>query len=224
MYKRFPQRGRTYSPGRCKQTMFSNNFCQKWYERNIYLNYPESPFLEFQARITPHPQWKTHLNICNRYPPWIPLILSFLRTLITVLNGVLAMASDYGNTYSAQITISHCFSSRPVAKCPWRTEICLQQRIIIAKLKQFLLLFSTCPEVSLKDADPSAATDRHRKVENVSPSVLDLSRSVLEGRRSISGDRSSSQSRKCFSFCSRPVPKCPWRTQIHQRRQIVIAK
>ena len=69
-----------------------------------------------------------------------------------------------------------------------------RRQIIIAKLKQFLLRFSTCPEMSLKDGDPSAATDHHRKVETVSPSVLDLSLNVLEGRRSISGNRSSSQS------------------------------
>ena len=78
--------------------------------------------------------------------------------------------------------------------------------------------------MSLKDGDPSAETDHHRKVETVSPSVLDLSLNVLEGRRSISSNRSSSQSRNSFSFCSWPVPKCPWRMEIHQQQQIIIAK
>ena len=54
--------------------------------------------------------------------------------------------------------------------------------------------------MSLKDGDPSAATDHHRKVETISPPVLDLSLDVLEGRRSISGNRSSSQSRNSFLF------------------------
>ena len=67
-------------------------------------------------------------------------------------------------------------------------------------------------------------TDHQPKVQTVSPSLLNLSLNVLEGRRSISGNGSSSQSRNSFSFCSRPVPKCPWRTEIHQRQQIIIAK
>ena len=41
--------------------------------------------------------------------------------------------------------------------------------------KQFLLLFSTCPSISFKDSALVAATDHHRKVEIVSPSVLELS-------------------------------------------------
>ena len=76
----------------------------------------------------------------------------------------------------------------------------------------------------MKDEYPSAATDHHRKVKTVSPSVLHLSLNVLEGRRSISGNRSSSQSTNSFSFRSRPVPRCPSRTEIHQQQQIIITK
>ena len=106
----------------------------------------------------------------------------------------------------------------------WRTHICLQQRIIIGKYKQFLLRFSTCPSMSLKDRDPSAAMDHHRKVETFSPSVLDLSINVLEGRRSISSNGSSSQSTNSFSFGSRTVHQFRWRTHICLQQQIMIAK
>ena len=84
-----------------------------------------------------------------------------------------------------------------------------RQQIIIAKLKQFLFLFCTCPSICLKDTHRSAATDHHHKVQTVSPSVLDLSRSVVEGRRSISSNGSSSQSTNSFSCGSGPAPKCP---------------
>ena len=69
-----------------------------------------------------------------------------------------------------------------------------------------------------------SGTDHHRKVETVSPSVLDLSLNILEGRRSISSSTSSSQSTKSFSFCSPPVLGCarfPEFTQNFSERQIL---
>ena len=84
-----------------------------------------------------------------------------------------------------------------------------RQQIIIAKLKQFLFLFCTCPSICLKDAHLFAATDHHRKLERISPFVLDLSINVLEGWRPTTSNRSSSQSINSFSFGFRPVPKCP---------------
>ena len=56
-----------------------------------------------------------------------------------------------------------------------------------------------------KDSALVAATVHHRKVETVSPSDLDLSINLFEGRTSNSSNRSSSQSRNSFSFGSRPV-------------------
>ena len=63
--------------------------------------------------------------------------------------------------------------------------------------------------MSLKDRDPSAATNHHRKVEIFSPSVLDLSLNVLEGRRSIGSNKSSSQSRNNFSLGYLSVHQIP---------------
>ena len=76
--------------------------------------------------------------------------------------------------------------------------------------------------MSLKDRDPSAATDHHRKVKRVSPWVLNLSLNVLEGRRCIRSNRSSLQSRNSFSFASRPVHQFVWRTHICLQQQIII--
>ena len=69
-----------------------------------------------------------------------------------------------------------------------------------------------------------SGTDHHHKVEKFSPSVLDLSVNVLEGRRSISGNKSSSQSRNSFSFRYRPLHQFVWRTHIDQQQWIIIAK
>ena len=102
--------------------------------------------------------------------------------------------------------------------------MCLKQRTIIAKYNHFLHRFLICPSISLKDAHRSAATVHHRKVETVSPSVLDLSLNVLEGRRSISSNKSSSQSRNSFSFASPPVHQFVWRTGICLQQWIIIAK
>ena len=141
-----------------------------------------------------------------------------------MLNGVFAMASHYRNRSPAQSTNSFSCGSRPVHQLPWRREIHQRQEIIIEKLKQLLFLFCTCPSICLKDAHLFAATDHHRKLERISPCVLHLSINLFEGRTLISSNRSSSQSTNSFSFCSRPVPKCPWRTEIHQQQQIIIAK
>ena len=78
--------------------------------------------------------------------------------------------------------------------------------------------------MSLKDRDPSAPTDHHYKVKTFSPSVLDLSINFLEGRRSISTNRSSSQSRNIFSFHSPPVHQFVLRTHICLQQQIIISK
>ena len=43
--------------------------------------------------------------------------------------------------------------------------------------------------MSLKDGDPSAAANHHRKVETFSPSVLDLSMNLLKGLTLISGEK-----------------------------------
>ena len=64
----------------------------------------------------------------------------------------------------------------------------------------FLLQFLTCPSICLKDSHLFAATVHYGKVEIFSPSVLDLSLNVLEGRRSIMSNRSSLQSRNNFSL------------------------
>ena len=73
-----------------------------------------------------------------------------------------------------------------------------RQQIIIAKLKQFLFLFYTCPSICLKDLHLFPATDHHRKVQTLSPSLLDLSINLFEGRTSVCSNRSSSQTRKEF--------------------------
>ena len=75
--------------------------------------------------------------------------------------------------------------------------------------KHFLALLATSPLISLKEAYRSAGTDHHRKVETFSPSVLDLSINLFEGRTSVCSNGSSSQSRNIFSFGSPPVPKRP---------------
>ena len=106
----------------------------------------------------------------------------------------------------------------------WRTHICLQQLIIIGKYKQFLLWFSTCPSMSLKDGDLSTGTDHHRKVETFYFSVFDLSINLFEGLTSVCSNRSSSQSRKIFSFGSRSVHQFVWRTNIDNWQEIIIAK
>ena len=67
-------------------------------------------------------------------------------------------------------------------------------------------------------------TDHQPKVESVATSVLDLSIKFFKGRTSISGNSSSLQSWNIFSFCSPPVGKCLWRTEIHQQQQIIIGK
>ena len=146
-------------------------------------------------------------------------------TLASWKNNIkLLFLDNLSFTYWAQSRMSRFFGSRPVGKCPWRTEIHQQQQIIIVKCKQCLLRLVTCPSICLKDEYRSAATDHHRKVETVSPSVLELSINLFKGRISISSNRLSSQSRNIFSFCSRPVPKCPWRTHIDQRQEIIIPK
>ena len=124
----------------------------------------------------------------------------------SVLEGRRSISSNRSSSQSRNI---FSFGSRPVHQFVRRTHICLQQQIIIAKYKHFHLWFWTCPEVSLKDGDPSAATDHHRKVETVSLSVLHLSINLFEGRTSVCSNRSSSQSINIFTFGSGPVPKCP---------------
>ena len=146
---------------------------------------------------------------------------SVLDLSLNVLEGPRSISS---NRSSSQSRNSSSFSSRPVPKCPWRTRIYQQQQIIIAKLKQFLFPFSTCASICLKDSHLFTARDHHRKVETVPPSVLDLSLNVLEGRRSISSNKSSSQSRNSFSFASRPVHQFLWRTHICLQQRIIITK
>ena len=153
----------------------------------------------------------------NLYPLSISLISS-------LLNGVLGMASDYRNISWAQSRISLYFGSGTVRKCPWRTDSHRQQRIIIAKYKQCLLRFLTCPSISLKHSHRSAWRDHHRKVQTFPLSVLDLSINLLKGRTSISSNRSSSQSRNIFSFSSWHVHQFVWRTHICLQQQFIMAK
>ena len=125
-----------------------------------------------------------------------------MEVSVNLFKGLCSGSSNISSPQSIKI---FSFGSQPVHQFAGRTCICLQQQIIMAKNKHFLLLFSTCPSICLKDAYPSAATDHHGKVQTFSPSVLHLSINLFEGLASVCSNRSSSQSRKTFSFCSWPV-------------------
>ena len=165
----FLRREAANSPGRVPTYDFAK-FPQKWHE--ICPNYPESPFLEFKTRITPQMENFTfHISNAyswispsirlqsrrwnmenNLYPPWIPVVWSLLRTLNTVLKGLLAMASDYQNTSWARSKICPCFGSRSAVTDHHR------------KVEECLLRFSTCPSICWKDSALVAATFHHPKV------------------------------------------------------------
>ena len=145
---------------------------------------------------------------------------SVLDLSLNVLQGRGFMNS---NRSSLQSRYSFSFGSQPVPKCLWRTHICLRQQIIMVKYKQFLLPFSTCPSICLKDAHWLAATDHHRKVERVSPYIFDLSINCLKGQRWISSNSLSSQSRNSVLFCSGSIPAYPRTIWISFQQQILIA-
>ena len=131
---------------------------------------------------------------------------SLLQLSINFLQG---LCSGSSNRSSSQSRNGFSFTSPAVHQFVLRTLLQYQLPIIITKLKQFLLPFSTCASIYLKDSHLFAATDHHLKVETVSHQVFDLSINFLKGLTSISGNISSSESRNSVSFGSGSIPPFP---------------
>ena len=171
----------------------------------------------FHRCWTVYSQW--HLITETDHQPKVESVAtSVLDLSIKFFKG---RTSISGNSSSSQSWNSFSFRSPPVGKCPWRTDIHQQQLIIIAKFKNFLLPFSTCPSIYLKDSHLFAATDHHLKVEILSPSVLDLSINLLKGLTFINSNRSSSESTNSVLFRSGSIPPFPWRTSISFQQDIM---
>ena len=110
---------------------------------------------------------------------------SVLHLSMNLFEGLASVCSNRSSSHSRN---SFCLGFWSVHQIAERTDIDQRQQFIISKQKQGFLRFSTCPSISLKDADPSAATVHHLNVETVFPLALDLSLHFLGGLASVSSN------------------------------------
>ena len=150
-------------------------------------------------------QW--HLITETDHQPKVQTVSPLVLDLF--INYLEGRRSISGNRSSSQSRNSFSFGSPPVHQFVWRTHICLQQQIIIAKYKHSLFRFSTCPWFCLKDGDRSAATVHHLNVETIFRLALDLSLHFLEGFGDLSSNRLSSQMRNVQCLVEVRTPRHP---------------
>ena len=110
---------------------------------------------------------------------------SLLHLSMNLFEGLASVCSNRSSSDSRKSFCLHFWSVHQIAE---RMHIDQRQQFIISKQKQGFLRFSTCPSISLKDADPSPATVRHLNVETVFHLALDLSLHFLGGLASVSSN------------------------------------